>query len=140
MNKVELRDAYVAKGYKVEPVARWIKVSQVETITKYDVNVADPKGSFYTAQVIVENDGEAGEDAKAAGRWEATPETFEESLDAYLRGAEKGKIFAIVKTQTYPSDQAALVKVYTEEADNTLTTKDYLVRYRASAFSFKPVA
>lgn len=139
MNKSELRQSYVDLGYEVEPVATWDKVSEVGSTSKYDVNVVSPNGEFYTAQVIVTDDGQAGEAAEASGRWKSTPARFSEELAAYLRSIENDTVLAIAVTQEYSLDSVALVEAFIKATPTTVSKKTYVVYKRNNTFSYSEV-
>lgn len=133
MNKEQLRDSYVAQGWEVEPVANWTLVSNIEGKHKYDVNVVSPDNKFFTAQVVVINDGIAGEEATPLGALEPQIETFGEGLRAFLDTKEGGQVFAIGVTKVYDEDAVAEVKAFM--VDNT--TQNYVVKKRNDVFTFQ---
>ncbi len=132
MTKTELRDSFIAQGFAVQPVAQWTLVSQVEGVVKYDANVADPSFRFYTAQVVVTDDGGPAEDATPLGSL-VTPEiTFDEAVRTYVLGLEVAPIFAIAITQTFPADEVALATAYNNDGSQA----NYVIKRRADTFSF----
>jgi hypothetical protein len=133
MNKAELRDSYVAKGWEVQPVADWRQVSSVEGKVKYDVNVVSPKEDFATAQVVVVDDGGAGETAVADGVWKDKEPTFDTRLRDHLATLEAGPVFAVAVVETYGADSVAECKAYMNDG----SVKDYVVKERNDTFDHK---
>ena len=136
MNKSELRQSYVDAGWEVQPVANWILVSQVGSKVKYDVNAASPDNSFGTAQVVVIDDGGAGETAVAAGFWADSPVGFGAAVRDYARGLEGGTVFAVEVTNVNEADEVATAKAYSDIG----AVSEYVVKRRAGTFSFKLLA
>ena len=132
MNKTELRQSVVDQGWTVQQVSDWVLVSQVEGVRKYDVNVIDPDNKFFTAQVIVTDDGGAGETAVASGGLVEQAESFDEAVRDYVSTLEGGGIFAIAITQTYPQDEVALATVYNDDGSQA----NFVVKRRTDTFSF----
>lgn len=141
MNKSELRNSYVVAGWAVEAVAQWTKVSDIGGKAKYDVNVVSPGNDFFTAQVVVTDDGGPAENALAIGRWEARTPTFVDDLRTFLRGREDAiaSVYAIAVKDVYEADEIAVVIVYSTGAGN-VTAADYVVKRRSGAFDFQPIA
>lgn len=135
MNKEQLRDDLISDGYTVQPVANWQKVSEVENVSKYDLNVVDADDNFFTAQVKVVDDGEAGETATKINALKPKDPTFAQNLESFLRTKEDEieTVFAIATVQSYEADRVAVVKAF--NTDNT--TQDYVVRERNDSFEFQ---
>jgi len=136
--KAELRAAYIADGWTVQPVASWAVRGLIDNVTWYDVAVFPPgKDSFFTAQVVVTDDDVAGsESAEARGKLVVVvPDaTFDAELRTYLDTLEgNSSIFAISVTQSFSTDKVAEVKAYLEDS----STATYVVKQRADTFSFK---
>jgi len=129
MNKLELRDSFIAKGWTVEPVVDWRLVSQVEDVEKYDVNVVSPDDTFQTAQVKV-----IGDVATPLGAFKEVPSTFSERLRTFLDTIEvSAGVFAVVVSDTKESDEVATCVAYMEDG----SVANYAVKERADTFSFK---
>ena len=133
MNKTELRQSFVDLGWEVEPVAGWIKVSEVQGKSKYDVNAVSPEDAFGTAQVVVVDDSGAGESATAAGFWVAPSTTFHEETRAFASGLEGGTVFAVAVTDVNAADEIALATAYMSDG----AVNNYVIKRRSNAFSFK---
>jgi hypothetical protein len=136
MNKSELRQSFVDDGWTVQAVANWQLVSNVEGVVKYDANYVSPDNRFGTAQVIVTNDGVAGETAVASGAF-VTPEvTFDAAVRDYVTSLEgvtvaNVVIFAVAVTKTFPQDEIALATAY--KADGSQA--NYVVKRRNGTFT-----
>jgi len=134
--KSELRGTYVAAGWEVQQVQNWLLVSEVEGKRLYDVNVVSPEDKWGTAQVVVVDDGGAGETATAAGFWADQPSTFDADIRSYARGLEGNAvgattIFAITVTQVFAADEVALATAYMADG----THSSYVVKRRADTFT-----
>lgn len=128
MNKEELRDSYIAKGWEVQPVANWLKVSEVEGKAKYDVNAVSPDNVFGTAQVVEQNGI-----ATAEGFWKDKADSFEGRLRTYLDTIEaNASIFAISTKTLSARDSVAVCIAYKEDG----TLSEYVVKERDNTFSF----
>lgn len=146
MTKQELRDYYAGLGWEVpEPTiidsegtrSNWQKVSNVEGKVKYDVPVVSPDNKFGTAQVVVTDDGGAGETAVAEGFWKDQPATFNDELRTFLDSKEGGQVYAIVTNEIFVADEAAEVTAY--QGASTVSPKRYIVKKRNDTFDFKEV-
>lgn len=132
MTKSELRQSYVNEGWEVQPVAQWVKVSEVEGKAKYDVNAVSPDNKFGTAQVVVTDDGGAGETAVAEGFWKEASPNFDAEVRSYVSGLEGNGVFAVAVAQVYAGDEIAEAKAYMDDG----TVGEYVVKRRQGAFSF----
>jgi len=131
MTKNELRQSYVDAGWTVQAVAQWLLVSEVDGKRKYDVNAVSPENRFGTAQVVVDDDGGAGESAVAQGFWVDQGETFSQAVRDYARTLEQGGIFAITVEDISEQDEVAEALVYNADG----STARYAVKRRADTFS-----
>lgn len=131
MNTQALIAYYRGLGWKIDEGSLRL-VSNVDGTQKYDINVVSPDNQFGVTQIVV-RDG----NATALGSWVERDEDFATSLNTFLRSMEAGDVFAIVVNQIFESDKSALVTAYT--GTTTVTAQVYIVRERASSFSFKPV-
>lgn len=121
---------YTGLGWTVDVTSVRL-VSEVAGVKKYDVNVVSPDRVFGTAQ-FVENGGVF----TALGFWETPETTFSDRLTSYIRSMEgQGGIFAIVVQETFPSDSAAVVRVYMGAGDVTVST--FIVKERNNAFTYR---
>lgn len=130
MTQESLRSEYINKGYTVDPVENWFKVSVVDGVEKYDVNVITPDERFVTAQVIV-RDGEAS----VAGVWkeQEVVESFTDKLRAHVRTLEGGAVFAISLGEVSEADKVGLATVYFSDG----STKKFVVKERNGSFTHK---
>lgn len=136
MTKEELRTQYITDGWEVQPVANWTPVSAVEGLIKYDVNVVSPDNKFFTAQVVVKDDGGVSENAVPEGQWKNQTPSFAEALRTFLDTREVGSVFAIAVSQIREADEVAEAEVYTNSASDVV--KDtYVVKRRNDTFDFK---
>ena len=133
MNRAELRQSFVDLGWAVEPVSSWIKVSEVQDKTKYDVKAVSPDDAFGTAQVVVVDAGGAGEVATAAGFWATPSATFDESIRAYASGLESGSVFAVAVADVNNADEIALATAYMSDG----AVDNYVIKRRSDTFSFQ---
>lgn len=148
MTKEELRTQYIGQGWQVDPITVtendadgnpvtrpvWRKVSEVDGLVKYDVNVVSPKKVFGTAQVVVANDGEAGEDAEPLGFWKQEEVDFVGALRAHLATLEaNAQVFSIAVKEVYNPDEVAVCTAYMENG----STKNYVLKRRNNTFSHK---
>jgi len=126
MNKEELRTHYVGLGWTAQPVADWRKVSDVEGVEKYDVNVVSPDNVFGTAQVVV-RDGVA----TAEGMLKDKVESFTEALRTHARSFEaEAPVFAVKLGEVSEQDEVGEVTVYNTDG----STVSYVVKRRDGAF------
>lgn len=135
MNKTELRDSYIAKGWEVQPVANWLKVSEVEGKVKYDVNVVSPDNVFGTAQVVITGDNTPEEATEVLGLWKEKEEgaTFQERLRTFLNGIEEvASIFAVKTKDVSEKDAVATCSVYKTDG----TTQTYVVKERDGVITY----
>lgn len=132
MNKSDLRQSYIGAGWEVQPVAQWVKVSEVGGKTKYDVNAVSPDNVFGTAQVVVTDDGGASESAVAEGFWKEVSATFDAEVRGYVSSLEGGTVFAVAVTEVYSGDEIAEAKAYMDDG----MVNNYVVKRRSGAFSF----
>lgn len=127
MTKEELRQSYINKGWTVQPVAEWRKVSVVEGKEKYDVNCVSPTNQFGTAQVVVDANG-----AVAEGFWKESATSFTEALRTHARSFEAGTtIFAVTLGEVKEADEVGEVTVYKKDK----TKQTYVVKRRGGTFS-----
>ena len=133
MTKTELRQSFVALGWEVQPVVQWVKVSEVQGKSKYDVNAVSPEDAFGTAQVVVVDDSGAGESATAAGFWVAPSTTFDEDTRAYATGLEGGNVFSVSVTDVNSADKVALATAYMSDG----SVNNYVIKRRADTFSYQ---
>ena len=131
MKKTELRRTYVDAGWAVQQVASWNLVSDVEGVRKYDANVVSPENKFFTAQIIVTDDGGANEEAIASGGLVENAETFDQAVRDYGRALEGAGIFAVTVAQVFSADEVALATVYTPAGAQT----NYVVKRRSGTFT-----
>lgn len=135
MTKDELRNDLISNGYTVQPVAEWQKVSEVENVSKYDLNVVDSDDNFFTAQVKVVDDGESGETATKLNALAPKEPGFAENLESFLRTQEGNlaNVFALSSSNVNNTDRVAEVLAY--NTDNT--TQKYVVKERDGTFEFQ---
>lgn len=135
MNKKQIRDDYVSKGWTIQPVADWNKVSEVDGVVKYDINVVDPDDNFRTVQVKVTGDEQANEDVKPLGALKPSEPDFEQEARTWIRDKEESipTVFAIAVGKVLPRDEVIEVTAY--NTDNT--EQKYVVKRRGGAFSFQ---
>jgi len=152
MTKEELRTEYVNKGWEVQPVdvfetrpdpdggtievrtGGWNKVSDIEGKVKYDVNAVSPDNEFVTAQVVVTDDGGAGETAVALGAWKDRTPDFGGRLRTYLATVEQAAaVFAIAVINQFNADSVAECKAYMADG----SVKTYAVKERNDTFDHK---
>lgn len=130
MNKETLRQAYLDKGYEVDPVEKWALVSLVNGVKKYDVNVITPDKQFVTAQVIEKDDV-----CTPAGviKEQEPVEPFTEKLHNYVRGLEKNGVFAVTIGDTSDADKVGVATVYLDNG----SVKKFVVKERNDTFAHK---
>ena len=138
--KQELIDSYVALGWDIQPLP-WRQVSADHlNRVKYDLDVVDPDGEFFTAQVVVTDDGGLNESAVAKGLLAAEVETFEAAARTWLLAEEVrlSDVFAIRIDALYADDELLEAVVYQQlPPDNFLTSQRYLLKRRSGTFSYE---
>lgn len=119
----------------MQPVKAWRKVSDVDGVVKYDVNVVTPDDNFHTAQVKVTGDDTGSETAKPLGVMKDTPSTFDEDARDWLRDKEQNTngVFAISVDEVFEQDEVVEATAYM--TDNTETK--YVVKRRNGSFEFQ---
>ena len=125
MNKAQLRDDFIAKGWVVSAVNTWTKVSDIDGVVKYDVGVVSLENNFEIAQVKVVDDGGVSEIATALGAFKDAEVTFQIKLRIYLDTIEQtAGIFAISVVSAYADDSIAVCRAYSDDG----STADYVVK------------
>lgn len=144
-DRSELRSFYTNQGWVVQEVGDWGPPTSAVGVGAarvffYDVQVVSPDNEFFTAQVVVRNQGTKDEDAKAIGRITNPPANdFEDALSTFLRAQETGSVYAIARIATYEEDEVAIVLVWTDGVGATVDEKRYVVKRRADTFTFKEI-
>ena len=132
MTKDELRNSLIANGWEVAALDQWRLVEQLGERSMYDVPAVSPEDRFGTSQVVVIDDGGAGETATARGFIAGADETFDQAVRDYVRGIEEsvGAIFAIEITRTNEPDEVALATAYNSDGSQA----NYVVKRRNATF------
>jgi len=128
MTKEQLRTEYITKGWTVQEVADWRKVSDVEGVEKYDVNVVSPDNRFGTAQVVVRSD-----EAVADGLLKDKEDSFTDRLRTFVRTLEAGTVFAVSLGDVSDEDCVGIANVYFTDG----TKKTFVVKERNNTFTYK---
>ena len=137
MNKAQLREALIARGFTIPEVKDWSLVSKVEDSIKYDVKF-EKDGIFAVGQVKVTGNDTEEEGAVGLNAFAEPEVPFITKLDNFIRSKEVAPIHALVKKEVYDTDKAAVVDVYIL-TDKTVSKKTFLVRERANTFDYKEI-
>lgn len=144
--KAELRSSYITAGWDIQPLP-WQQVSadHLDRV-KYDLDVVDPDGEFFTAQVVVTDDGGANESAVAKGRLAMAAETFEDAARAWLLTQETGQpsVFAYrleIVDNKGESAEATMFEIQpaAHPDPERVTSQRIIVKRRSGTFSFLPM-